>query len=89
MVAIQIRDVPEAVRDALAGEADARGQSLQMFLSEVLEREARLVRNRAWLDRIRDAPIARVEGDSDTAELIDRQRKERIERVIESRDPAR
>ena len=89
MVAIQVRDVPVAVRDALAAAADARGQSLQVFLSEVLEREARLVGNRAWLARVRDAPIARIETGVDTAELIRRQRQERTEHLLESTDPAR
>ncbi|HWH97738.1 MAG TPA: hypothetical protein VNS80_05175 [Pseudolysinimonas sp.] len=49
MVAIQIRDVPDAVRDALAGEAERRGVSLQSFLADVLEREAASARNLAWL----------------------------------------
>ena len=86
MVAIQVRDVPDVVRDALAAEADARGQSLQVFLHEVLEREAKLASNRAWLKRVRDAPIARVEVGIDTAELIRRQRDERIESLNGARD---
>lgn len=49
MVAIQVRDVPDDVRDALAGEASRRGVSLQVYLAEVLEREAASARNLAWL----------------------------------------
>jgi antitoxin FitA len=45
MVALQIRDVSEQVRDLLAREARARGQSLQAFLLEIIEREAGYVRN--------------------------------------------
>lgn len=83
MVAIQVRDVPDDVRDALAAAADARGQSLQVFLSEVLAREARLARNRAWLTQIRSAPIAEVEAGITTAELIRRQREERTGHLLE------
>jgi len=49
MVAIQVRDVSDDVRDALAAEAERRGVSLQLFLAEVLEREASSARNLAWL----------------------------------------
>lgn len=83
MVAIQVRDVPDAVREALAAEADSRGQSLQVFLSEVLEREARLSRNRAWLTEIRDSPIARVESDVGTAELIREERADRTAHLLD------
>jgi hypothetical protein len=56
MVAIQVRDVPDDVRDALAAEAESRGQSLQLFLSEVLAREAASARNLAWLREQRATP---------------------------------
>lgn len=49
MVAIQVRDVPDEVREALSGEARRRGVSLQAFLADVLEREAAAARNLAWL----------------------------------------
>jgi plasmid stability protein len=51
MVAIQIRDVPEDVRDALVIQAKARGQSLQAYLLELVETQARRLRNTAVLDR--------------------------------------
>lgn len=44
-VALQIRDVPDEVRDVLAAEAKRQGQSVQGFLLAVVEREARLLRN--------------------------------------------
>jgi hypothetical protein len=50
MVALQIRDVPDEVRDALAAQARARGQSLQSFLLELVELQARRLRNTATLD---------------------------------------
>ena len=45
MVALQIRDVPDDVRDALAERARQAGQSLQGFLLEVVVREASFGRN--------------------------------------------
>jgi hypothetical protein len=50
-VAIQVRDVPEDVRDALVIQAKARGQSLQAYLLELVETQARRLRNTAVLDR--------------------------------------
>ncbi|WP_091061944.1 FitA-like ribbon-helix-helix domain-containing protein [Micromonospora humi] len=50
MVALQIRDVPEDVRNALAAEARARGQSLQAYLLELVKTQARRLRNGAILD---------------------------------------
>lgn len=44
-VALQIRDVPDEVRDALAQRAAELGQSMQAFLLDVMAREARLTRN--------------------------------------------
>jgi hypothetical protein len=45
-VSIQIKDVPEEVRDAIAARAAARGQSTQVYLRALLEREFRAERNR-------------------------------------------
>ncbi|QZN86776.1 hypothetical protein [Cellulomonas sp. C5510] len=52
MVAIQIRDVPDDVRDVLTERARSRGQSLQAFLREVVLREASFAHNVAVLDSI-------------------------------------
>ncbi|RRS01908.1 FitA-like ribbon-helix-helix domain-containing protein [Glycomyces terrestris] len=41
MVNLQIRDVPEALRDRLAATAASRGQSMQSYLMSVLKDEAR------------------------------------------------
>ncbi|MGI8563491.1 MAG: FitA-like ribbon-helix-helix domain-containing protein [Candidatus Dormibacter sp.] len=50
MVALQIRDVPDDVRQALAVRARAKGQSLQAFLLSLVEDEARRSANLARLD---------------------------------------
>lgn len=61
-VALQIRDVPEDVRDALAELARQRGQSLQAFLLALVERESRFARNVALLHQFDD----RADGVPDT-----------------------
>lgn len=52
MVALQIRDVPEPVRDSLARQAAAKGQSLQAYLRELVLREASFAHNLVVLDDI-------------------------------------
>jgi plasmid stability protein len=49
-VALQIKDVPEEVRDAIAARAAARGQSMQAYLREILDREYRAERNAHLFD---------------------------------------
>jgi hypothetical protein len=49
-VALQIKDVREEVRDAIAARAAARGQSMQVYLGELLEREFRAERNKHLFD---------------------------------------
>lgn len=77
MVAIQIRDVPEGVRDALAERAAQAGQSLQGFLLGIVLREASFTQNRRILD---DLP-AWTTGTGVTAEdvlaVLDAGRSER------------
>ncbi|MGV0740876.1 FitA-like ribbon-helix-helix domain-containing protein [Mycolicibacterium sp. XJ870] len=51
-VAIQIKDVPEEVRDAIAARAAAQGQSTQVYLRALLEREFRAERNKQLLERM-------------------------------------
>jgi len=41
-VALQIRDVPDDIRDLLAEQARTRGQSMQAYLLALVTREARL-----------------------------------------------
>lgn len=51
MAAIQIKDVPDEVRDILTVEAKRAGESLQAYLLGVLEKEARFARNREIVER--------------------------------------
>jgi plasmid stability protein len=50
-VALQIRDVPNEVRDAIAERAAQRGQSMQAYLLDVIRREARLANNAHMFER--------------------------------------
>jgi hypothetical protein len=51
MVALQIRDVSEAVRDKLAAIASERGQSLQSYLFDLVTDEVRRRDNLAVLEK--------------------------------------
>lgn len=51
MVALQIREVPDDIRQTLADRATARGQSLQSFLLSLVTAEARRSTNLALLER--------------------------------------
>nr|WP_083922388.1 hypothetical protein [Nocardiopsis halotolerans] len=46
-----MKDVPDEVRETLTAEARCSGQSLQAYLSALLEREARFVRNREIVEQ--------------------------------------
>lgn len=82
MVAIQIRDVSETTRKALAEEAERRGQSLQVFLADVLEREAASADNLAWLRAIAARP--RVRRGVDISELIRQGHEERDRQILDA-----
>jgi len=83
MVAMQVRDVSEETRQALAGEAERRGQSLQLFLSQVLEREAASARNLAWLAKASARPRRRDDGPT-SRELIEAGRRERDRAILDA-----
>ena len=68
-VALQIRDVPEDVRDTIAERAKARGQSMQAYLLDMVQREARLARNAQMFDDL--APYrAKFPADFDVVAII-------------------
>lgn len=52
MAYLQIRDVPDEIRDVLAQRAKDRGQSLNAYLRDVVLREASFAKNRALIDRV-------------------------------------
>ena len=63
---MQIRDVPDEVRDVLAQRARERGQSLNTYLREVILREASFAGNRALIDAL----VRRRDGATFTAEDV-------------------
>jgi hypothetical protein len=79
-VVLTIRDVPDEVKNALAREARARGQSLQAFLLGVLTRQAGFSRNRQLLEEI-ERDLSRGGGAGldapDAAEVLNHARGER------------
>jgi hypothetical protein len=78
MVALQIRDVPEEVRDVLVAQAKARGQSLQTYLLELVETQARRLRNNtAVLDRFAGRSDGTRSLPGETAAELAQQRAER------------
>jgi hypothetical protein len=88
MVALQIRDVPEEVRDALAERARARGQSLQAFLLAVIQDEARRSRNRALLDRFAGRSDGSQLDPEAAADAIAQARADRDAQLIGKHDRA-
>ncbi|MQY19032.1 FitA-like ribbon-helix-helix domain-containing protein [Nocardia macrotermitis] len=70
-VAIQIKDVPEEVRDAIAARAAARGQSTQVYLRALLERELRSERNRHLLESMVGHRGLDLDADEVVAEIRD------------------
>lgn len=85
MPAIQIRDVPEATRVVLARAAAERDESLQVYLSDVLEQEARRVLNRD-LVRTYAASRPRTADRIDAAEVIREAREERDQQIMDAID---
>ena len=82
--AIQIRDVPPDVRDALARDARARGQSLQTYLLTVLQRQTDAAQNAEFLRSWRPVRPRSSGGDIDIVELIGEQRRQRDRRTLGS-----
>jgi antitoxin FitA len=77
MVALQIRDVPNDVRDTLAERARARGQSMQAFLLALVEDEASRSKNLALLERFSGRTDGSRLTPAEVLETIDRARGDR------------
>jgi hypothetical protein len=77
MVALQIRDVPEDVRNALVERAQSQGQSLQAYLLSLVKADARRSRNQGVLARFdRRTDGSKVSG-AETVKELDALRAER------------
>jgi hypothetical protein len=82
MVAIQIRDVPGAMRDELTAQARARGQSLQAYLLDVLKERADAGHNRRLLHEWADNPLVIGSEPFDTVGYLRTMREEREQELI-------
>ncbi len=80
MVSIQVRDVPEQVRDTLAEVARARGQSMQAYLLALLEEDARRAQNVMLLRQVRETGGGHVATPGETTEELDAIRAGRDQR---------
>ena len=82
MVALQIRDVPDEVRDRLANAAARHGQSLQAYLLEMVNAEARRDRNRELIASLRGRSDGATLAPGDAVALLRRLREERDEQLL-------
>jgi hypothetical protein len=81
MVALQIRDVPDEVRDALVAQARARGQSLQAFLLELVRQQALRANNAALLGRFTGRDDGLRTSPGELAEVVAEERRRREEEL--------
>ncbi|WP_335986026.1 FitA-like ribbon-helix-helix domain-containing protein [Glycomyces sp. MUSA5-2] len=82
MVNIQVRDVPEELRNTLAAEAKERGQSMQAYLLTLFEEAGRRTRAIAMLRRLDSMGGGYSGPGSDAVEEIAEQRAERDRRIL-------
>ena len=64
-VSLTIRELPESTRDMLRERAEARRQSLNSYILDVLDREAGLPTMGEWVDMVQSR--TRLPGSSDAA----------------------
>jgi len=85
MTVLTIRDVPDDVRDTLAREAKARGQSMQAYLLGVLKRQADFCYNRSVIVEIEGDLHARPRhvNTEDAVEALQAERAQR-ERTVDN-----
>lgn len=84
MVAMQIRDVPNEVRDAVAARAALRGQSMQAYLLELVTDAAGRASNQALLDGFDGRSDGSVMTDHNMRRVLDADRAERDGDRLES-----
>ncbi|GGK46227.1 hypothetical protein [Nocardia camponoti] len=84
MVALQIRDVPEPLRDQLVALAKQRGQSLQAFLYELVRDEVRRNDNIAVLKKFSPVTWDLAFADREIVVALDAERGERDAAIDEA-----
>jgi hypothetical protein len=81
MVSIQIHGVPKQVRDSLAELARSRGQSMQVYLRNLLEDDARRANNMTLLNQLAATGGGCVSEPGETARELDAIRAGRTEHL--------
>ncbi|WP_327289832.1 hypothetical protein [Streptomyces sp. NBC_01198] len=81
MVALQIRDVPDDLRDKLAAIAGERGQSLQAYLFDVIKDEVRRRDNLAVLQRFSGTSYGTSLTNRDVLDVLSGERSGRDRRL--------
>lgn len=84
MVNIQVRGVPEALRDRLSATAKSRGQSMQSYLLSVLEEEAQRSTNVELLRLIGDLDDGDSFSGAEISVEVDAARADRDRRNTEA-----
>ncbi len=82
MGAIQVKNVPEDLHEALRRRASHEGMDLQSYLLRVIQRELSLPSETEWLDQLRTQPT--VTGLPAAAEMLQAGRADR-ERHLDGR----
>lgn len=86
-VLVQIRDVDRSVRDRLKEKAARRGQSLNTYLRELMERDSRVPSREEILARLRDRGDLLAAETPSTVEVLESARAERLERLDRPTEP--
>jgi hypothetical protein len=77
MTTVQVRDVPDEVRDMLARRARQRGQSLQAYLLDVITAEALRARNIEVLYEVAHTGGGTRDAGAEIADLVASERRSR------------
>jgi plasmid stability protein len=80
MGAIQIKNVPEDLHDAIRSRAAAKGKTVSDYMLDLAKRDLAKPTVQEWVARVRSREP--VGGDFDTAELIRQNRKERTDQIL-------
>lgn len=83
MASVQVRDMPDALHEALRQRSSEEGMTVREYLLRVIERDLSMPTMREWLDRVADlepvegldAAAAVREGRAVREEQLDRTRR--------------
>jgi antitoxin FitA len=83
MGAIQIKNVPEELHDAIRSRAAEKGKTVSDYMLDLAKRELGRPSVQEWVARVRSRVSEEaVRADFDAAETIRQNRKERVDQVL-------